>query len=84
MSDLLTKGEYEALAASIDLPGNAFIDGGFRAALSGKTFTTTNPATGAPLAEVAPSWRHPRTGQTVAQMLAALDRAALEGLTPLG
>ena len=38
----------------------------------------------APLAEVAPSWRHPRTGQTVAQMLAALDRAALEGLTPLG
>ena len=39
---------------------------------------------GAPLAEVAPSWRHSRTGQTVAQMLAALDRAALEGLTPLG
>ena len=37
-----------------------------------------------PLAEVAPSWRHPRTGQTVAQMLAALDRAALDGLTPLG
>ena len=53
MSDLLTKGEYEALAASIDLPGNAFIDGGFRPALSGKTFTTTNPATGAPLAEIA-------------------------------
>ena len=53
MSDLLTKGEYEALAASIDLPGNAFIDGGFRPALSGRTFVTSNPATGAPLAEVA-------------------------------
>lgn len=53
MSDLLTKGEYEALAASIDLPGNAFIDGGFRPAMSGRTFVTSNPATGAPLAEVA-------------------------------
>lgn len=38
----------------------------------------------APLAEVAPSWRHPRTGQTVSQMLAALDPAALDGLAPLG
>ncbi|MFC0342323.1 2-amino-4-hydroxy-6-hydroxymethyldihydropteridine diphosphokinase [Paracoccus niistensis] len=38
----------------------------------------------APLAEVAPLWRHPRTGQTVSQMLAALDPAALDGLAPLG
>ena len=53
MTDLLTKGEYAALAKSLDLPCNAFIDGSFRPAKSGKTFTTTNPATGAVLGEVA-------------------------------
>lgn len=38
-----------------------------------------------PLAEIAPGWRHPRTGLTVAQMLAALpqaDRDAIQPLTP--
>lgn len=34
----------------------------------------------APLAEVAPGWRHPRLGLTVAQMLAALPEAALDGM----
>ncbi|WP_295042862.1 aldehyde dehydrogenase [uncultured Paracoccus sp.] len=53
MSDLLTTEEYKAIAASLDLPQNAFIDGGFRPAISGKTFTTTNPATGEALTEVA-------------------------------
>lgn len=53
MSELLTQSEYEALAKSLDLPSNAFIDGGFRPAISGKTFVTTNPATGATLTEVA-------------------------------
>lgn len=53
MTDLLTQSEYEALAASISLPSSAYIDGGFRPAKSGKTFTTTNPATGAPLTEIA-------------------------------
>ncbi|SNR48102.1 aldehyde dehydrogenase [Paracoccus sediminis] len=53
MSDLLTTEEYKAIAASLVLPQNAFIDGGFRPAISGKTFTTTNPATGEALTEVA-------------------------------
>lgn len=53
MTDLLTREEYEALAASLSFPANAFIDGGFRPAKSGKTFPTTNPATGAKLADVA-------------------------------
>lgn len=38
----------------------------------------------APLAEVAPQWAHPRTGRTVARMLADLDPAALDGMAPLG
>ena len=53
MSDLLTTQEYKAIAASLVLPQNAFIDGTFRPAISGKTFTTTNPATGEALTEVA-------------------------------
>ena len=36
-----------------------------------------------PLAEIAPAWVHPRTGRSVAQMLAALDPQALQGITPL-
>lgn len=37
----------------------------------------------APLAEIAPQWRHPRTGQTVATMLAALGPQGLAGMAPL-
>ena len=53
MSELLTQAEYEALARSIDLPANAYVDGGFRPAASGKTFASTNPATGVKLADIA-------------------------------
>lgn len=53
MTDLLTQDEYEAIAKSLTLPENAFIDGGYRPAISGKTFTTLNPATGAALGEIA-------------------------------
>jgi gamma-glutamyl-gamma-aminobutyraldehyde dehydrogenase len=50
---LLTHEEYKAIATGLDFPTNAFIDGHFRPAISGKTFETLNPATGAVLAEVA-------------------------------
>jgi len=50
---MLTKGEYRALAADLEFPNAAFIDGAYRPAASGKTFETRNPATGAVLAEVA-------------------------------
>lgn len=53
MSDLLTTGEYRAIAAGLTFPTQAFIDGSFRPALSGKTFDSVNPATGAVLAKVA-------------------------------
>ncbi len=53
MSDILTADEYRAIAASLNLPNQAFVDGGFRAAQSGETFETLNPATGEVLARVA-------------------------------
>lgn len=53
MTDLLTREEYKALAAGLTLPTNAFIDGSYRPAASGKTFETVNPATGETLASVA-------------------------------
>jgi len=53
MADLLTQEEYRAIAANLDLPQNAYIDGGYRPAMSGKTFDTLNPATGAVLGQVA-------------------------------
>ncbi|MBB5223859.1 gamma-glutamyl-gamma-aminobutyraldehyde dehydrogenase [Amaricoccus macauensis] len=53
MSDLLTAAEYAAIADGLGFSGNAFIDGAFRPAASGKTFPTVNPATGKVLAELA-------------------------------
>ena len=50
---LLTTEEYKAIAAGLEFPTQAFIDGAFRPAISGKTFDTVNPATGAVLAAVA-------------------------------
>jgi gamma-glutamyl-gamma-aminobutyraldehyde dehydrogenase len=53
MTDLLTTEEYKAIAAGLDLPTQAFVDGSFRPAISGATFDTINPATGQVLAQVA-------------------------------
>ncbi len=50
---LLTQEEYTALANGLDLATNAYIDGGYRPAISGKTFESVNPATGEKLADVA-------------------------------
>ena len=53
MTGLLTREEYESIASGMDFPTQAFIDGGFRAARSGKTFATLNPATNEVLAQIA-------------------------------
>ncbi|MEM7440795.1 MAG: aldehyde dehydrogenase [Pseudomonadota bacterium] len=52
MTDLLTRDEYTAIAASLDLPRAAFIDGKYRAG-SGATMLSTNPATGEVICEIA-------------------------------
>ncbi|MEL6234920.1 MAG: aldehyde dehydrogenase [Pseudomonadota bacterium] len=52
MPDLLTREDYAALAASIDPPRGAFIDGKFRPG-NGPALTTLNPATGATIATIA-------------------------------
>lgn len=51
MSDLLTLAEYEAIAADIDFPKTAFIDGKYQKG-SGKPFKTINPATGKAICEI--------------------------------
>ena len=51
--DLLTQDEYKTIAKGLILSTGAFIDGTCRPAISGKTFTTVNPATGEKLAEIA-------------------------------
>ena len=50
---MLTTEEYKAIAADLTPATSAFIDGGFRPAISGKTFDSENPATGAVVAHVA-------------------------------
>lgn len=50
---LLTREEYGALAADMDFATQAFVDGGYRPAASGKTFASVNPATGEALADIA-------------------------------
>lgn len=53
MSDVLSADEYKAIAETVTIGGNAFIDGASRPAISGETFPTVNPATGKELALVA-------------------------------
>lgn len=51
MSDLLTREEYGAIAADLDLPRTPFVDGKFRKG-SGPLMETVNPATGKVLTEI--------------------------------
>lgn len=53
MPTLLTKDEYQAIAADLSFPVNAFINGRFAKPESGKTMNSINPATGEVIAKVA-------------------------------
>ena len=52
MTHLLSAAEYAAIAQDIQFPTTSFINGAAHTSGSGKTFTTTNPATGEVLAEI--------------------------------
>lgn len=52
MTDLLTRAEYAAIAADLDLPSGCYIDGKFRPG-SGAAMPTLNPATGETLTTIA-------------------------------
>lgn len=52
MSDLLTRDEYAAIAAGLDLPAAPFVDGKFRPG-QGSVMETVNPATGEVLTRIA-------------------------------
>ena len=83
MSTLLTEAEYEALASSIDIPSNAFIDGKFMSARSGETILTTNPATSEVIAEIA-ACQAEDVDYAVAKARKAFDRGVWSRMHPSG
>lgn len=78
---LLSAREYAALAASISLPTEAFIDGGFRPALAGGSFASVNPATGVVLAQIT-ACTAADVDVAVACAKAAFEDGRWSGLTP--
>ena len=56
MTDLLTRAEYAAIAADLDLPATPFVDGKFRKG-SGPMMETVNPATGEVLTKISTAGR---------------------------
>lgn len=52
MTELLTKEEYKAIASKLAIPTKTIINGSAVDAKSGRTFRTTNPATGETLADL--------------------------------
>ncbi|VVP23625.1 aldehyde dehydrogenase [Pseudomonas silesiensis] len=52
MTDLLSAAEYASIAREMKFPTQSFVNGESYTSGSGKTFTTTNPATGEVLAEI--------------------------------
>lgn len=52
MADLLSADDYAAIARQLKFPTQSFVDGAPYSSSSGQTFTTSNPATNEPLAEI--------------------------------
>ncbi|WP_122235816.1 aldehyde dehydrogenase family protein, partial [Pseudomonas savastanoi] len=81
MADLLSKEAYRELAGKLEFRTQAFINGQFRGAKSGRTFATTNPATGDVLAQVS-ACDSQDVDEAVAAAKAAFDDARWHGLSP--
>lgn len=81
MADLLSKEQYRELAATLEFRNQAFINGQFCAARSGKTFTTTNPATEQVLTEIA-ACNADDVEDAVAAAKQAFDDARWHSLAP--
>ncbi len=73
MTDLLSHDAYKKIASDLTLPDFGFIGGERVAARSGRTFETTNPATGAVLGAL------PACGSEDVDAAVAAARAAFEG-----
>ncbi|WP_460928529.1 aldehyde dehydrogenase [Pseudomonas sp. MC6] len=81
MADLLSKEQYLELAAKLEFRNQAFINGQFCASRSGKTFTTTNPATDQVLTEIA-ACNADDVDAAVAAAKEAFDDARWHSLAP--
>src|SRR5579863_4027078 len=81
MTDLLSASEYHRIAHDLKLPTFAIIDGKPCGALSGETFTTTNPATGERLADL-PACAKADVDAAVASARAAFDDGRWSKLHP--
>jgi gamma-glutamyl-gamma-aminobutyraldehyde dehydrogenase len=81
MSTLLTEAEYEAMASSIDIPSNSFIDGKFMSAKSGETILTVNPATSKVITEIA-ACQVEDVDYAVAKARKAFDRGVWSKMHP--
>ena len=80
-AELLTAARYAALAETLALPTQAFVDGAFRPALSGASFESTNPATGRSLARIA-ACAKPDVDAAVACAKAAFEGGRWSRLAP--
>lgn len=81
MAELLSKAGYAELAATLEYRTQAFIDGRFCPAVSGKTFDTSNPATGTLLAQVA-ACASEDVDAAVASAKRAFEDGRWQGLSP--
>ncbi|RQZ12362.1 aldehyde dehydrogenase family protein [Burkholderia sp. Bp9031] len=81
MTELLSRSEYQRVARELNLPRSVVIDGEARAARSGATFATINPATGGRLADV-PACAKEDVDVAVAAARAAFDDGRWSKLHP--
>ncbi|CAE6904976.1 aldehyde dehydrogenase [Vibrio sp. B1FLJ16] len=74
MSELLSYQDYQAIAETLSVPTQSYIDGRYCDAVSGQTYETVNPATGQVIAQVSACG-----SEDVDKAVAAARRAFDEG-----